>query len=39
MIEAFARGYKFDAILGGSEEILAQLGVRQASRKMRPSAL
>lgn len=33
-IEAFQRGYKFDAVLGGSEEILADLGVRQAMRKM-----
>jgi alkylation response protein AidB-like acyl-CoA dehydrogenase len=30
VIENFNRGYKFDAILGGTEEILADLGVRQA---------
>ncbi|KAH8697825.1 acyl-CoA dehydrogenase family protein [Talaromyces proteolyticus] len=30
IIENFNRGYKFDAILGGTEEILADLGVRQA---------
>ncbi|KXJ91120.1 acyl-CoA dehydrogenase-like protein [Microdochium bolleyi] len=33
-IELFNRTYKFDAILGGSEEILADLGVRQAMAKM-----
>ncbi|KAL2856440.1 acyl-CoA dehydrogenase/oxidase [Aspergillus pseudoustus] len=30
VIEMFHRTYKFDAILGGTEEILADLGVRQA---------
>lgn len=30
VVEMFHRGYKFDAILGGTEEILADLGVRQA---------
>ncbi|KAI8805442.1 acyl-CoA dehydrogenase/oxidase [Cladochytrium replicatum] len=30
IIEGFQRTYKFDAILGGSEEILADLAVRQA---------
>ncbi|KAJ3307719.1 hypothetical protein HDU93_005940 [Gonapodya sp. JEL0774] len=34
MIEMFQRTYKFDSILGGSEEILADLGVRQALKKM-----
>jgi len=34
IIEQFARTYKFDAILGGSEEILADLGVRQALKSM-----
>ena len=29
VIEMFNRTYKFDAILGGAEEILADLGVRQ----------
>lgn len=33
-IELFNRTYKFDAILGGSEEILADLGVRQAMARM-----
>ncbi|KAJ3187949.1 hypothetical protein HDU85_006342 [Gaertneriomyces sp. JEL0708] len=31
-IESFSRTYKFAAILGGSEEIMANLGVRQAMR-------
>lgn len=30
VVEMFNRTYKFDAILGGTEEILADLGVRQA---------
>lgn len=33
-IETFQRTYKFDALLGGAEEILFDLGVRQAMRKM-----
>jgi hypothetical protein len=37
-IEMFARTYKFDAILGGSEEILADLGIRQAVRNF-PKAM
>jgi alkylation response protein AidB-like acyl-CoA dehydrogenase len=32
VIEGFQRTYKFGAILGGSEEIMADLGVRQAMR-------
>ncbi|KAI8327085.1 acyl-CoA dehydrogenase/oxidase [Blakeslea trispora] len=32
-IESFQRCYKFAAILGGSEEIVADLGVKQAMRK------
>jgi alkylation response protein AidB-like acyl-CoA dehydrogenase len=32
VIEGFHRGHKFDAILGGSEEILADLGIKQAVR-------
>lgn len=32
LIEQFHRTYKFDAILGGAEEILADLGVRQAMK-------
>ncbi|PWN30861.1 acyl-CoA dehydrogenase NM domain-like protein [Jaminaea rosea] len=31
-VEMFHRTYKFDAVLGGSEEILADLGIRQALR-------
>lgn len=34
VIEMFHRTYKFDAILGGAEEVLADLGVRQAMRFM-----
>ncbi|KAH6697025.1 medium-chain specific acyl-CoA dehydrogenase [Plectosphaerella plurivora] len=34
VIEMFNRGYKFDAILGGAEEVLSDLGVRQAIRNM-----
>ena len=37
-VEAFHRTYKFDAILGGAEEILADLGVRQAMKQM-PKAM
>jgi len=36
--EMFHRTYKFDAILGGTEEILADLGVRQAMKNM-PKAM
>ncbi|KAJ5638607.1 hypothetical protein N7528_000997 [Penicillium herquei] len=38
VIEGFHRGYKFDAILGGTEEILADLGVRQAVKNF-PKAM
>lgn len=31
-IENFNRTYKFDSILGGSEEVMADLGIRQALR-------
>ena len=34
VVEMFHRTYKFDAILGGTEEILADLGVRQAMKLM-----
>lgn len=34
IVEGFHRGYKFDAILGGTEEILTDLGVRQAMKQM-----
>lgn len=33
-VEMFNRTYKFDAILGGAEEVLADLGVRQAMKFM-----
>jgi alkylation response protein AidB-like acyl-CoA dehydrogenase len=32
LVEMFNRTYKFDAILGGAEEVLADLGVRQAMK-------
>ncbi|KAF2663874.1 acyl-CoA dehydrogenase [Microthyrium microscopicum] len=38
IVEQFARTYKFDTILGGTEEILADLGVRQALKQM-PKAM
>ncbi|TLS30723.1 hypothetical protein PpBr36_02774 [Pyricularia pennisetigena] len=38
IIENFNRTYKFDAILGGAEEILGDLGVRQAMKNM-PKAM
>jgi alkylation response protein AidB-like acyl-CoA dehydrogenase len=38
IIEMFNRTYKFDAILGGTEEILADLGVRQAMKNF-PKAM
>lgn len=38
VVEQFHRTYKFDAILGGTEEILADLGVRQAMKSM-PKAM
>lgn len=37
-VEEFHRTYKFDAILGGTEEILMDLGVRQAMKFM-PKAM
>ena len=39
MIEMFQRTYKFDAILCGAEEVLADLGVRQALKNMPKSML
>ncbi|KAB5525598.1 acyl-CoA dehydrogenase/oxidase [Coniochaeta sp. 2T2.1] len=39
VIENFNRGYKFDAILGGAEEILGDLGVRQAMKFMPKAVL
>ncbi|KAI9644070.1 hypothetical protein NHQ30_007422 [Ciborinia camelliae] len=38
-IEMFNRTYKFDAILGGAEEVLGDLGVRQALKNMPKSML
>ncbi len=38
VIEMFHRTYKFDAILGGAEEILGDLGVREAMKKF-PKAM
>ena len=38
VVEQFHRTYKFDAILGGTEEVLSDLGVRQASKLM-PKAM
>ncbi|KAJ5054055.1 uncharacterized protein L3040_000339 [Drepanopeziza brunnea f. sp. 'multigermtubi'] len=38
-IEMFHRTYKFDAILGGAEEVLGDLGVRQAIKNMPKSML
>lgn len=34
-VEHFRRTQKFDALLGGAEDVLGDLGVRQASRKMK----
>ncbi|KAK5161574.1 hypothetical protein LTR04_004166 [Oleoguttula sp. CCFEE 6159] len=39
VVEMFHRTYKFDAILGGTEEILADLGVRQAMKAFPKSML
>ncbi|KAF2728252.1 acyl-CoA dehydrogenase family protein [Polyplosphaeria fusca] len=39
VVEQFHRTYKFDAILGGTEEILADLGVRQAYKDFPKSML
>ncbi|KAK1716369.1 acyl-CoA dehydrogenase [Colletotrichum lupini] len=39
VIEMFNRTYKFDAILGGAEEVLGDLGVRQAMKFMPKSRL
>lgn len=38
-IEMFSRTNKFDAILGGAEEVLGDLGVRQAMRNFPKSML
>lgn len=39
VVEQFHRTYKFDAILGGAEEVLGDLGVRQAMKQMPKSVL
>lgn len=39
VVEQFHRTYKFDAILGGTEEILGDLGVRQAMKQFPKSML
>ncbi|GAA6009520.1 uncharacterized protein JCM10292_002607 [Rhodotorula paludigena] len=39
LVEQFQRTYKFDSILGGSEEVLADLGVRQAMKRMPQAVL
>ena len=39
VVEMFHRTYKFDAILGGTEEILGDLGVRQAYKDFPKSML
>lgn len=39
VVEMFHRTYKFDAILGGAEEVLADLGVRQAMKQMPKAVL
>jgi len=39
VVEEFHRTYKFDAILGGTEEILGDLGVRQAMKNFPKSML
>jgi alkylation response protein AidB-like acyl-CoA dehydrogenase len=39
VVEMFHRTYKFDAILGGAEEVLGDLGVRQAMKNMPKSML
>ncbi len=39
VVEHFHRTYKFDAILGGTEEVLADLGVRQAMKRMPKAVL
>ncbi len=39
VIENFNRTYKFDSILGGAEEVLGDLGVRQAMKYMPKAVL
>jgi len=37
-VERFQRAIKFGSILGGSEEIMADLAIRMASRYITPDA-
>jgi len=39
LVEGFQRSQKFDALLGGAEEVLGDLGVRRAMMKMPKAAL
>ncbi|GAA6063364.1 hypothetical protein JCM10212_004410, partial [Sporobolomyces blumeae] len=39
LINQFQKSFKFDSILGGSEEVLADLGVRQATKVMPKAVL
>ncbi|BGO97423.1 Acyl-CoA dehydrogenase [Rhodotorula toruloides] len=39
LIEQYQRTYKFDNVLGGADEVLADLGVRQASKRMPKAVL
>ena len=36
LVEKFNRSYKMQAILGGSEEIMADFAIRQAMKKLKP---
>ena len=38
VVEMYQRTYKFDSIYGGAEEVMADLGVRQALKFM-PKAM
>ncbi|GAA5834251.1 hypothetical protein JCM3766R1_004501 [Sporobolomyces carnicolor] len=39
LIETYQKSFKFDSLLGGSEEVLADLGVRQAMKNMPKAVL
>jgi hypothetical protein len=34
LVEKFQRSFKMQAILGGSEEVLADMGIRQAMKRV-----
>lgn len=36
LVEKFNRSYKMQAILGGSEEIMADFAIRQAMKQLKP---